>query len=63
MFMKYQNGNAVIRVLYPMEDEFTDVPLYTINIIARNMKSLEGGLGTLVENTFNCSIHRILKRP
>ena len=31
------------------------------NIIDRNMKSLEGGLGTLVENTFNCSINRILK--
>jgi len=61
MFMKYQNGNAVIRVLHPMEDEYTDVPLYTVNIIARNMKSLEGGLGILVENTFNCSIHRILK--
>ena len=57
MFLEYRNGNAVIRILYPLTDRVIDVPLYRCNFVCNSFDELLGtNLGVIVMNTFNCDL-------
>jgi len=57
MFIRYHNGNAVIRILHPLSHEEIDVPLYRCMYLCKSFADLlNTSLGKQVENTFNCDL-------
>jgi len=57
MFIRYHNGNAVIRILHPLSSEEIDVPLYRCMYLCKSFADLlNTSLGKQVVNTFNCDL-------
>jgi len=62
MFLRYHNGNAVIRVLHPDQLEQIDVPIYRCAFLCNSFADLlNTHLGKMVVNTFNCNLGEITR--
>ena len=60
MFLRYHNGNAIIRFLHPRLLEARDVPLYQCSFLCNSFEDLlNTHLGKMVINTFNCNLGKI----